>query len=68
MCQHNHHCLITVDRHDWHIARVRGNIIYLSRWLIDGRLIHEVLDISHVDMEAYCISAVEWDRRRQNVG
>lgn len=64
MSQHNHHCLLTVDDSDWHITRVRGNIIYLIRW-IDGRLIHEVLDISHVDMEAYCIAAVEWDQQRR---
>jgi hypothetical protein len=69
--QHDHHCWITFMGVNWRIWQIRSKrFIYLWRegqppigvsgWTLE----RTVMDIGHVDFDAYCRAANEWDYRR----
>lgn len=61
--QHNHHCLLTFMGQNWSIWRMRRYLIDVCIVIDRGRYAFTTIDMSHVDFEAYCIAAEEWDRR-----
>lgn len=56
--QHDHHCLVTVAGSNWRIAETRGLLLFLT---CQNGCCKAVIDLSNVDLDAWCAEAVLFD-------